>query len=128
MGVNGPTSGAKGNIRGRPLKLSLSFDGGKDAFEINRSGARATPFRRRGRGIGPAAGFERVEQAPSMANALKRLLSGRNELMAAPEPYFEDLLKDGAPVLAAVFLPAMRAAMASLIADGTQASIIARHN
>ena len=96
-------------------------------------------------GILESAGFGQVEQAPSMAAALKKLLAGRNDLMAVPEPYFNELLGQGVPVAAAYTLPAlevalacnpetdpqhlaaMRAAMASIIADGTQDAIIARY-
>ena len=97
-------------------------------------------------GILEAAGFDRVEQAPSMADALKKLLAGRNDLMAAPELYFNDLVGQGVAVEAAITLPAlevalacnpntnpahisrMRDAMASMISDGTQADIVLRHN
>lgn len=96
-------------------------------------------------GILEAAGFENVEQAPSMADALKKLLAGRNDLMAVPELYFKRLQEQGVPVTSVLSLPAlevalacnpetdpehitaMRTAMDDIIADGTQTAIIARH-
>lgn len=96
-------------------------------------------------GILEAAGFENVEQAPSMADALKKLLGGRNDLMAVPELYYKRLLEQDIPVASAFSLPALevalacnpdtdpeqvdalRLAMQNMIADGTQAAIIARH-
>lgn len=96
-------------------------------------------------GILEAAGFDNVEQAPSMADALKKLLAGRNDLMAVPELFYRRLLDEGVPVAAALTLPtlevalacnpdtdplhvaAMQTAMDSIIADGTQKAIIARH-
>ncbi|MEM6824387.1 MAG: transporter substrate-binding domain-containing protein, partial [Pseudomonadota bacterium] len=96
-------------------------------------------------GILEAAGFQHVEQAPSMADALRKLLAGRNDLMAVPELYFNGLLEDGVPVASVYALPAlevalacnpqtdpahvtaMRTAMESIIADGTQQAIVARH-
>lgn len=96
-------------------------------------------------GILEAAGFDQVEQAPSMAGALKKLLAGRNDLMAVPELYFLGLLEQGVPVVSALSLPSLqvalacnpntdpahitslRAAMDDIIADGTQSAIIARY-
>ena len=96
-------------------------------------------------GILEAAGFEKVEQAPSMADALRKLLAGRNDLMAVPEPYFLGLQQQGVQVVAAYTLPAlevglacnpgtdpghlaaMREAITSIIEDGTQAAITARY-
>ncbi|MEM6939062.1 MAG: transporter substrate-binding domain-containing protein [Pseudomonadota bacterium] len=96
-------------------------------------------------GILEAAGFAQVEQAPSMADALKKLLAGRNDLMAVPELYFKALREDGVPVVSALALPALevalacnpqtedsmvaalRAAMTSMINDGTQSAIVARY-
>ncbi len=96
-------------------------------------------------GILEAAGFERIEQAASMADALKKLLSGRNDLMAVPELYYKRLLERGVEVTSAFVLPAlevavacnpetdpdhiarMREALASMIADGTQERIQLRH-
>ena len=96
-------------------------------------------------GILEAAGFEKIEQAASMANALKKLLSGRNDLMAVPEPYFQELQRQGVSVSSALVLPAlevaiacnpetdanhisrMREALAGMIADGTQEMIQSRH-
>lgn len=96
-------------------------------------------------GILESAGFEKVEQAASMADALKKLLSGRNDLMAVPEPYFEGLLEDGVPVVSAFVLPELQVALAcnpdtdpdhlarmqqaldGMIADGTQHAIQSRH-
>lgn len=97
-------------------------------------------------GILEAAGFDQVDQAPSMADALKKLLAGRNDLMAVPELYFNELQEQGIAVEAAFTLPslevaiacnlrtdpkhiaAMQEALDSMIADGTQAEILARHN
>lgn len=96
-------------------------------------------------GILEAAGFETIEQAATMSDALKKLLSGRNDLMAVPEPYFRELLEDGIPVVPALFLPALEVALAcnpqtnlehlsrmqqaldSMIADGTQRAIQMRY-
>jgi polar amino acid transport system substrate-binding protein len=96
-------------------------------------------------GILEAAGFGNVDQAPSMADALKKLLAGRNDLMAVPELFYRRLLDEGVPVEQALTLPvlevslacnpdtdpnhvtALRTAMESIIADGTQAEIMARH-
>ncbi|MEO0371431.1 MAG: transporter substrate-binding domain-containing protein [Pseudomonadota bacterium] len=96
-------------------------------------------------GILEAAGFENVEQAPSMADALKKLLAGRNDLMAVPEPYFRELQRNGVPIVSAFTLPAlevalacnpetnpdhlaaMRDAMNTIIAEGTQDAILGRY-
>jgi polar amino acid transport system substrate-binding protein len=96
-------------------------------------------------GILEAAGFDNVEQAPSMADALKKLLAGRNDLMAVPELFYKRLRDEGVPVEPAFTLPvlevalacnpktdptyltALRTAMESIIADGTQAAIVARY-
>lgn len=96
-------------------------------------------------GILEAAGFDRVEQAPSMADALKKLLAGRNDLMAVPELYFTRLQEQGVAVTSVLALPvldvalacnpdtdpeqvaALRSAMRNMIEDGTQAAIVARH-
>ncbi|MEM9707246.1 MAG: transporter substrate-binding domain-containing protein [Pseudomonadota bacterium] len=96
-------------------------------------------------GILEEAGFERVDQAASMADALKKLLSGRNDLMAVPEPYYQALLSDEVAVEQAFVLPAlevalacnpetdedhiarMRNAMDSMIEDGTQQAIQSRY-
>ncbi|MEL7252906.1 MAG: transporter substrate-binding domain-containing protein [Pseudomonadota bacterium] len=96
-------------------------------------------------GILQDAGIANVEQAPSMADALKKLLAGRNDLMAVPELYFFELQEQGVPVVPALTLPAlqvalacnpetdpdhldaMRDAMAQIIEDGTQDTILARY-
>ncbi|MEM9432400.1 MAG: transporter substrate-binding domain-containing protein [Pseudomonadota bacterium] len=96
-------------------------------------------------GILEAAGFEQIDQAASMANALKKLLAGRNDLMAVPEAYFLEVRRQGVAVEPAFVLPAlevalacnpetdpehisrMRDALASMVEDGTQELIKLRH-
>ncbi len=96
-------------------------------------------------GILESAGFGGIEQAPSMAVALRKLLVGRNDLMAVPELYYKRLLEQGVPVVSVLSLPVLEVALAcnpgtdpvqldtlrsemeSMIADGTQAAILARH-
>ncbi|MEM8795951.1 MAG: transporter substrate-binding domain-containing protein [Pseudomonadota bacterium] len=96
-------------------------------------------------GILEAAGFKGIEQAATMADALKKLLVGRNDLMAVPEPYFERLQEEGVPVSSAFVLPELQVALAcnpktdpdhlsrmqqaldSMIEDGTQRAIQSRY-
>ena len=96
-------------------------------------------------GILEAAGFDEIDQAASMAHALKKLLSGRNDLMAAPEQFLQELLAKGVPVTSALVLPELQVALAcnpdtdpdhlarmqraldDMAADGTQSAILSRY-
>jgi polar amino acid transport system substrate-binding protein len=92
-----------------------------------------------------AAGFTNIDAANNFEQTLKKLEAGRVDLMAVSEPYFKQLVAGGAQVEEALELSSstlslacskstddaliakMQAALDSMIADGTQAEILAKY-
>ncbi|MEH0069535.1 transporter substrate-binding domain-containing protein [Pannonibacter sp. Pt2-lr] len=91
------------------------------------------------------AGFQKIDPANNLEQTLKKLDAGRVDLVAVSGSYFDSLKKAGAPVEEAFVLnemtqsmacnlgtdtatlDKMRAALKSMIDDGTQAAIIAKY-
>lgn len=92
------------------------------------------------------AGFENIDLARDFELTLKKLLSGRVDLIAVSESFLHRLRDQGVPVEEVAVLyeqvfsiacslqtpdaivARMRKALAAIVADGTQAQIIARYN
>ena len=92
------------------------------------------------------AGFTKIDLARDLDLTLKKLLSGRVDLMAVSESYVHRLQDEGVPVEEVAVLyeqvfsiacspqtpdgivARMQKALTAMIADGTQAEIVARYN
>ncbi|MTI45623.1 polar amino acid transport system substrate-binding protein [Roseibium hamelinense] len=90
-------------------------------------------------------GFPKIDPAKNMETSVKKLVAGRTDLIAVSEAYFNGLVRDGVEVEKSIVLAEsldgiacnpgtdkalvdkMQAALDSMIADGTQAKILAKY-